>query len=113
MEKKDLPKEPVRHIDIRSFDSGKIIEAMTDTSFAARDTSDAVETPKNMINAPECIIRLDPAERTLMGQSGDGIRADFLYGSGGVLPLILSVSDANHQRGWESRSQRKWAKIFE
>ncbi|TFG45473.1 MAG: deoxyhypusine synthase, partial [Candidatus Brocadiia bacterium] len=43
MEKKDLLKEPVRHIDIKSFDTGKIIEAMKDMSFTARDTANAAE----------------------------------------------------------------------
>jgi len=31
--------------------------------------------------------------------------------AGSVLPLI--VSDAYHQRDWESRIQRQWARIFE
>jgi deoxyhypusine synthase len=31
--------------------------------------------------------------------------------AGSVLPLI--ISDAYHQRGWEKRINRRWAKIFE
>jgi len=58
MEKKDLLKEPVRHIDIKSFDAGKIIEAMKDMSFTARDTAKAAEILKTMINDPECTIML-------------------------------------------------------
>src|SRR4030043_1896289 len=58
MEKQDLLKEPVRHIDIKSFDSSKIIEAMKDMSFTARDTAKAAELLKMMINDPECTIML-------------------------------------------------------
>ena len=58
MEKKDLLNEPVRHIDIKSFDAGKIIEAMKDMSFTARDTAKAAELFKAMINDPECTIML-------------------------------------------------------
>lgn len=56
MEKKDLLNKPVRHIDIKSFDSSKIIEAMKDMSFTARDTAKAAEILKTMINDPaECL----------------------------------------------------------
>jgi len=50
MEKKDLLKEPVKHIDIKSFDSSDIIEAMKDMSFTARDTAKAAEILNVMIN---------------------------------------------------------------
>ncbi len=58
MEKKDLLNEPVKHIDIKSFDTSKIIEAMKDMSFTARDTAKAAELFKTMINDPECTIML-------------------------------------------------------
>jgi deoxyhypusine synthase len=58
MEKKDLLNEPVKHIDIKSFDAGKIIEAMQDMSFTARDTAKAAELFKAMINDPKCTIML-------------------------------------------------------
>ena len=58
MEKTDLLNEPVRHIDITSFDTSNIIEAMKDMSFTARDTAKAVELFKTMINDPECTIML-------------------------------------------------------
>ena len=58
MEKKDLLNEPVRHIDIKSFDATKIIEAMKDMSFTARYTAKAAELFKTMINDPECTIIL-------------------------------------------------------
>ena len=58
MKKKDLLNEPVRHIDIKSFDSTKIIEAMKSMSFTAGDTAQAAELFKTMINDPECTIML-------------------------------------------------------
>ena len=58
MEKKDLLKEPVRHIDIKSFNSAGIIEAMKDMSFTARDTAKAAEIFNSMINDTECTIIL-------------------------------------------------------
>ncbi|MHC4440250.1 MAG: 1,9-bis(guanidino)-5-aza-nonane synthase, partial [Planctomycetota bacterium] len=58
MEKKDLLNEPIRHIDIKSFDAGKIIEAMKDMSFTARDTAKTAELFRTMIDDPECTIML-------------------------------------------------------
>ena len=58
MEKKDLLKEPVRHIDIKSFNSARIIEAMKDMYFTARDTAKAAEIFNSMINDTECTIIL-------------------------------------------------------
>ena len=58
MEKKDLLKEPVKHIDIKSFDSSKIIEAMKDMSFTARDTAKAAEILNTMVNDKDCTIIL-------------------------------------------------------
>jgi deoxyhypusine synthase len=58
MEKKDFLKEPIRHIDIKSFDSAKIIEAMKDMSFSARDTAKAAGLFNTMINDKDCTIIL-------------------------------------------------------
>jgi len=58
MEKKDLLKDPVKHIDIKSFDSGDIIEAMKDMSFTSRDTARAAEILNTMINDKDCTIIL-------------------------------------------------------
>ncbi|MFH1126855.1 MAG: deoxyhypusine synthase [archaeon] len=58
LKKKDLLKDPVKHIDIKSFDSGKIIGAMKDMSFTARDTARAEEILERMINDRECTIIL-------------------------------------------------------
>jgi len=58
MEKSDYLKEPVKHIDITSFDSTPIIEAMRDMSFSARDTARAAEILNQMINDRNCTIIL-------------------------------------------------------
>lgn len=58
MKKKDLLKEPVKHVDIKSFDSSDIIEAMKDMSFAARDTAKAAEIFNTMIKDKDCTIIL-------------------------------------------------------
>jgi deoxyhypusine synthase len=58
MEKSDFLKDPVKHIDIKSFDSTRIIEAMKHMSFTARDTAGAADILVKMINDEECIIML-------------------------------------------------------
>ena len=58
MEKNDFLKDPVKHIDIKSFDSTEIIEAMKDMSFTARDTARAAEIFNLMISDDECTIIL-------------------------------------------------------
>ena len=58
MEKNDFLKDPVKHIEIKSFDSTKIIEAMSDMSFTARDTARAAEIFDMMIKDQECTIIL-------------------------------------------------------
>lgn len=58
MVKKDFLKEHVRHIDIKSFDSTKIISAMKDMSFTARDTARAADILNRMINDDKCTIML-------------------------------------------------------
>ena len=49
MNKEDFLKDPVKHIDIKSFDSTEIIKAMKDMSFTARDISRAAEILEQMI----------------------------------------------------------------
>ncbi|MHC4124071.1 MAG: 1,9-bis(guanidino)-5-aza-nonane synthase [Planctomycetota bacterium] len=67
MKKKDLLKDPVRHIDIKSFNSTDIIEAMKDMSFTARDTAKAAEIFNKMIKDQECTIILCIAGSTSAG----------------------------------------------
>ena len=58
MDKNDFLKEPVKHINMKSFNSIEIIEAMKDMSFTARDTARAAEIFDMMINDEECTIIL-------------------------------------------------------
>ncbi|HIJ67640.1 MAG TPA: deoxyhypusine synthase [Planctomycetes bacterium] len=58
MNKKDFLKEPVEHIDITSFDSSELIEAMKDMSFTARDTARAAWIFNRMINDAGCTVIL-------------------------------------------------------
>jgi deoxyhypusine synthase len=58
MSKGDFLKEHVKHIDIKSFDSTAIIEAMKDMSFTARDTAAAAEILSQMITDEKCTIML-------------------------------------------------------
>jgi deoxyhypusine synthase len=58
MEKSDFLKEPVRHIDIKSFDSTGIIESMRDMSFTARETAAAADVFMEMLKDEECTIML-------------------------------------------------------
>lgn len=64
MQKEDFLKDPVKHIDIKSFDSTEIIEAMKNMSFTARDTAKAAEIFNVMINDKGCTIILCVAGST-------------------------------------------------
>ena len=58
MEKQDFLKCPVKHVDITSFDSTKVIEAMKDMSFTARDAARAAAIFDMMIKDEQCTIIL-------------------------------------------------------
>ena len=58
MEKQDLLREPVEHIDIRTFDASPIIDAMREMSFTARDTARAADILNRMIADADCTIIL-------------------------------------------------------
>jgi deoxyhypusine synthase len=64
MKKSDLLKEVVKHIDIKSFDSTPIVDAMRDMSFTSRDTANATDILNKMINEDECSIILTLAGST-------------------------------------------------
>ena len=64
MEKKDFLKDEIRHIDIKSFDSTKIIDGMKHMSFTARDTAKAAEILDMMIKDKDCTIILTLAGST-------------------------------------------------
>ena len=63
-EKKDLLKEEIKHIDIKSFDATKIVESMKDMSFTARDTARAAEIYDKMLKDKDCTIILTLAGST-------------------------------------------------
>ena len=58
MQKEDFLKQPVEHIDIKSFDSTPIIESMAGMSFTARDTARAAAIFDEMIGDADCTIIL-------------------------------------------------------
>ena len=58
MEKQNFLKEPVRHIDIKSFDATEIINAMREMSFTAGDTASAADIFNKMLADPDCTIIL-------------------------------------------------------
>ena len=49
MEKKDLLKETIKHIDIKSYDSTQLIDAMRGMSFTSRDTARATDILMQMV----------------------------------------------------------------
>src|SRR5690554_636037 len=54
MKKKDLLKDVVKHIDIKSFDSTPIINSMRDMSFTSRDTAVATDIFEMMLADKDC-----------------------------------------------------------
>lgn len=64
MKKKDYLRDPVRHIDITSFDSGEIVDAMKGMSFTARDLANAADIYDRMLADRSCAIILTIAGST-------------------------------------------------
>lgn len=58
LNKKELLKDPISHIDITSFDSTKIIEGMKNMSFASRDVARAAEILHMMSSEHDCTVVL-------------------------------------------------------
>ncbi len=67
MEKKDLLKEAVEHIDIKSFDSTQLIEAMSKMSFTSRDTARAAHIYDMMLAEKDSATILTLAGSTSAG----------------------------------------------
>ena len=67
MNKKDLLKKTIKHIDIKSFDSTKIIDAMREMSFTSRDTAKAADILNRMIKDKKCTVILTLAGSTSAG----------------------------------------------
>ncbi len=67
MEKKDYLKKTIKHIDIKSFDSTPIVDAMREMSFTSRDTANATDILNRMIRDKDCSIILTLAGSTSAG----------------------------------------------
>lgn len=67
MEKKDLLKEVIEHIDIKSFNSSPIIDSMRKMSFTSRDTAVATDIYQRMVKEKECTNILTLAGSTSAG----------------------------------------------
>ena len=67
MDKGDFLEDHVKHVDVTSFDSTAIVEAMRDMSFTARDTARAADILERMIADDECTIILCIAGSTSAG----------------------------------------------
>ena len=65
--KKTLLKNPVEHIDIKSFDARKIIDGMGKMSFTSRDTARAAGIYNEMLADKDCSIFLTLAGSTSAG----------------------------------------------
>lgn len=65
--KKELLKKQVKHIDITSFDSRKIVDQMADMSFTSRDLAKATEIFNMMLKDDKCSIVLTLAGSTSAG----------------------------------------------
>ena len=62
--KKKFLKNPVEHIDIKSFDARKIIDSMSKMSFTSRDTANAAKIYNEMLADKDCAIFLTIAGST-------------------------------------------------
>jgi deoxyhypusine synthase len=67
MEKKELLKQTIEHVDIKSFDSAPIIDAMRKMSFTSRETANAADILQRMISDKGCSIFLTLAGSTSAG----------------------------------------------
>jgi deoxyhypusine synthase len=67
MDKKQLLKQVIEHVDIKSFDSAPIIDSMRKMSFTSRDTASAADILQRMINDKDCSIILTLAGSTSAG----------------------------------------------
>ncbi|MDO8480712.1 MAG: deoxyhypusine synthase family protein, partial [Nanoarchaeota archaeon] len=67
MNKNDLLKEEIQHVDIASFDATPIIKSMGGMSFTSRDTARAADIFCKMLNNKECTIILTLAGSTSAG----------------------------------------------
>ncbi len=66
-DKKNLLKDEIRHIDIKSFDARPIVDAMREMSFTSRDTAIASDILNRMLSDKECAVFLTLAGSTSAG----------------------------------------------
>ncbi len=67
MDKRDILRDPIEHIDIKAFDSTPIIEGMRAMSFTAREIARAADIFNMMIGDKDCTIILCIAGSTSAG----------------------------------------------
>ncbi len=67
MNKTDLLKETIKHIDIKSFDSSALLDSMRDMSFSSRDTATAADIFNLMLDDQSCSPWLTIAGSTSAG----------------------------------------------
>ena len=65
--KRELLKDTIEHIDIKSFDATTIIESMKKMSFSSRDTANAAEILLKMVRDKDCTNMLTLAGSTSAG----------------------------------------------
>ena len=65
--KKELLKNPVKHIDITAFDSCSLIDSMREMSFTSRDTANATDILSRMLTDKQCSNILTLAGSTSAG----------------------------------------------
>jgi deoxyhypusine synthase len=65
--KRELLRDTIEHIDIKSFDASSIIEAMKKMSFSSRDTANAADILLKMVRDKECTNILTLAGSTSAG----------------------------------------------
>jgi len=65
--KRELLKDTIEHIDIKSFDATKIIDSMRKMSFTSRDTANAADIFLKMVKDKECTNILTIAGSTSAG----------------------------------------------
>ncbi len=72
MEKKDLLKQTIEHIDIKKIDSTDLIDAMRGMSFSSRDTANAADIFQRMMNDKDCSVIMTLAGSTSAAVCGYG-----------------------------------------
>ncbi len=67
MDKRDILRDPIEHIDIKAFDSTPIMDGMREMSFTARETARAADILNRMLDDQDCTIILCVAGSTSAG----------------------------------------------